>query len=81
VLGSIPFAVNTLYATVKRIQKEIAPLIWVYGGIAIITLTASYLLMQSTMGLIGVGIACVLANGLVAIAIGLREGMRHNGVV
>jgi len=65
VLGSIPFAFNALYASVKRIQKEIKPVILVYGGIAIITLVASYLLMQS-IGLVGIGIAWVIGNGVVA---------------
>jgi O-antigen/teichoic acid export membrane protein len=70
VLGSIPFAINSLYATIKRVQKEITPLIWVYGSIAIITLAASYLLMHN-MGIIGVGIAWVNGNGVVAGGIGV----------
>jgi hypothetical protein len=63
VLGSISFAVDASHATVKRIQKEIALMICVYGSIAIITLAASYLLMRS-MGIIGVGITWVVGNEL-----------------
>lgn len=68
VLGSIPFAFNSLYATTKRVQKEIKPVIFVYGGIAMITIVGSYLLMQS-MGIIGVGIAWVIGNGVVTAGI------------
>lgn len=70
-LGSIPFAFNALYATIKRIQKEIKPVIWVYGGIAIITLVVSYILMQS-IGIIGAGIAWILGNGVVSFGIGVK---------
>jgi len=52
VLGSVSFAVNALYASVKRVQKEIKPVIWIYAGIAVITLVAGYLLMGK-FGLIG----------------------------
>lgn len=69
VLGSIPFAFNALYATIKRIQKENKPVIWVYGGIAVITLAVSYLLMQS-MELTGIGLAWVVGNGVVAGGVG-----------
>lgn len=65
VLGSIPFAVNALYATIKRVQKEMKPVIWVYGSIAVLTLVGSYLLIQS-LGIIGVGIAWVVGNSVVA---------------
>ena len=69
-LASVPFSVNVLYASIKRIKKEIKPLMQVYGSIAILTLVGSYFLMQSK-GIIGVGIAWVLANGLVAVFTGL----------
>ena len=65
VLGCIPFAFNVLYATTKRVQKEIMPVIYVYGGIVVITLVGSYFLMQS-MGVIAVGIAWIIGNGIVA---------------
>ena len=74
-LGSIPFAFNSLYATIKRVQKEIKPVIWVYGSIAMMTLMAGYLLMQN-LGIIGVGIAWVIGNGVVAISTGLKHFLR-----
>jgi hypothetical protein len=51
-----------LYIAIKEVQKEIKPVIYVYRGIATITLMGSYLLMQ-TMGIIGVGIAWVIGMG------------------
>jgi O-antigen/teichoic acid export membrane protein len=68
--GSVPFALNTVYTTIKRVQKELVPVILVYGGTALITILGSYLLLQR-MGLIGVGIAWVMGNGLVAGGVGL----------
>jgi len=72
VLGSIPFAFNVVYASVKRVQKEVKPVIWIYASIAVITLVGSYLLAQR-MGIIGVGYAWVLANGLVCVFIVLKH--------
>ncbi len=65
VLGSVPFAVNSLYASVKRVKKEIKPVIYVYGGIAVITLATGYVMMQ-TMGLVGIGYAWMAGNGVMA---------------
>jgi len=72
VLGSIPFAINTLYTTIKRIQKKIRPIILVYGISAIFTLVGSYLFMQE-FGLIGVGVAWIVGNSVVSIGIGVRS--------
>jgi O-antigen/teichoic acid export membrane protein len=69
-IASLPYAVNAIYATLKRVQKETKPVIYVYGCTAIITLMGSYLLMLS-MGLIGVGIAWVAGNGIVSGCIGV----------
>jgi O-antigen/teichoic acid export membrane protein len=71
VLGSIPFAFNALYVAVKRVQKEIKPVIWVYGGVAVITLVMGYVLMLE-FGLIGVGYAWVIGNGVVAGGVWVR---------
>lgn len=70
--ASIPFSINVLYASIKRIKKEIKPLIWIYGGIAVLALAGSYFLMQSK-GIIGVGCAWFLANGLVCVFIALKH--------
>ena len=60
-LGSIPFALNTVYVTIKRIQKEIKTVIFVYGIIAIVTILGSYILMRR-MGLIGVAFSWPISN-------------------
>jgi len=72
VLGSVPFAFNVVYASIKRVQKEIKPLIWIYGGIAVITLVASYLLMHN-IGITGVGVAWVIGNSATTLGIGLKK--------
>jgi len=71
VLGSIPFAFNVIYASIKRVQKEVKPVIWVYGGIAVITLVGSYLLARS-MGIIGVGIAWLIGNVVTTGGVGIK---------
>lgn len=69
--GSIPFTFSALYATMKRIQGEIKAVIYIYSGVTIITLVASYILMQS-LGLVGVGYAWVFGNGVIAGIIGFK---------
>jgi len=74
VLGSFPFALNALYASVKRIKKEINLVVWIYGGIAVTTVVVSYLLMQG-IGLIGVGIGWLIGNLVAASGIGIKLGL------
>ena len=52
---------------VKNLRRVVA----IYGGIAITTIVAGYLLMLK-FGLIGVGYAWILANLLVSFIIALR---------
>jgi len=60
-LGSIPFALNTIYITIKRVQKEIKTVIFVYGTIAITTIVGSYILMQR-MGVVSVAYSWLISN-------------------
>mgnify|MGYP000262272621 CR=1 FL=1 len=53
VLGALPFSINSVYAAVKRVKKDIRVVIM------------SYILMQQ-FGLIGVGYAWVLGNLIVS---------------
>jgi O-antigen/teichoic acid export membrane protein len=71
VISSLPFAVNSLYASIKRIQKEVKPLIYVYATVSIITVLASYMLIQS-LGIVGVGYSWFMANVVVAGVVGLK---------
>ena len=68
--GSILFAPNAIYVSVKRVQKEINPGIWVYGGIAVTTLVLGYPLMFE-FGLIGAGYAWVIGNEVMVSIVGL----------
>jgi O-antigen/teichoic acid export membrane protein len=70
VISAIPFAVNAVYISVKKIRKEINMIVLVYGIVAFVTLVGSYLLLES-IGLIGVGYAWILGNLITAGGIGL----------
>jgi len=63
-VASIPYSLNCVYAYVKRVRKEIKPVIYVYGSLILLTLIGSYLSAQN-MRIIGVGIAWVVGNVLV----------------
>ncbi len=76
VLGSVPFAINAVYASAMRVKRRIKPVVGVYGEIAFITIAVSYLLMQK-MGLVGVGIAWLLSNILVAGVISVNLIGKH----
>ncbi|MDY6965809.1 MAG: oligosaccharide flippase family protein [Halobacteriota archaeon] len=65
-LSSIPYTLNSIYITIKRVQMETAPIMYLYAFIAIFTLGMSYILMAE-IGLIGVGIAWTLGQVIVSI--------------
>ena len=67
-LATIPFSVNALYISIKRAQKEIMPVIYIYGFVALFTIVGGYVLL-GWMGLIGIGIAWLLANGVIALGV------------
>jgi O-antigen/teichoic acid export membrane protein len=67
-IGYLPVTITTLYLTIIRVQKRIKPLIYVSGFIAVFTIVAGYLLMNS-LGLIGVGIAWLSAQTIVALVV------------
>ena len=69
-VSALPFAVNGIYISVKKIRKEINMIVLVYGIVAFVTLEGSYLLLES-IGLIGVGYAWILGNVITAGGIGL----------
>jgi len=70
-IASLPYAVNVVYVTVKRIKKEIIPVIYIYGAVAVITIAGSIVLIQG-MGLIGIGISWAFGNGIMACILGLK---------
>ncbi len=79
VLSSVPVAVNALYATIKRVQKEVKPIIYVYSFIALFVIAGSYVLMKE-MGLVGIGIAWISGNGIAALVTGLLL-LRQAGIL
>lgn len=69
IIGCIPFAINQIYLTIKRVQIDIKPMIYVNLLAAILVIGGSYLLMK-TVGLIGIGIAWIFGQGVIAMFIG-----------
>lgn len=69
-VSSIPLAINQLYMTIKRVQIDIKPIIYINAFIAFFMIGGSYVLMNE-IGLIGIGITWMLGQGLVALVIGL----------
>lgn len=68
IIGCIPQALNQLYITIKRVQIKIKPIIYVNGFTAAFIIFGSYLFIKIT-GLIGIGIAWILGQGIVSIVI------------
>ncbi len=69
IIGCIPFAINQIYLTIKRVQIDIKPMIYVNLLAAILVISGSYLLMK-TVGLIGIGIAWIFGQGVIAMFVG-----------
>jgi O-antigen/teichoic acid export membrane protein len=69
-LSGVPLACNILYITWKRLQQQIRAVVYVYGFVAAFTIGVGYVLMEE-MGLAGIGIAWLSANGMVTVFIGL----------
>jgi len=67
-IGCIPFAINQIYLTITRIQIDIKPMIYVNLLVAIFIIGGSFLLMK-TVGLIGIGIAWIFGQGIVAMIV------------
>ena len=68
-LSWLPASLNALYVTIIRVQKRIKPLIYISALVSISTIVLSYLLMN-WIGLIGVGIAWLSAQTIVALVVG-----------
>jgi O-antigen/teichoic acid export membrane protein len=64
-LTAFPLAINSLFFTIKRVQKEMKSVIWMNVVIAVITLGMSYFLLPK-LGLLAGGIAWLCANLVIA---------------
>lgn len=67
-LSAFPFAVNSIYLGIKRVEKKLKVIIGLTAFVATITLVASYLLLPY-LGINGAGIAWLAAQGIVALVI------------
>jgi len=72
VLGGFPYSFNSIFVSVKRIEKNIKTIFIVYATIAIVYLSTSYLLINE-YGLVGVGLGWLFTHSLVALAILLHK--------
>jgi O-antigen/teichoic acid export membrane protein len=70
VLSSIPLSINRIYITIKRIQEQIRPIIFVYLCNTIFTLSATFVLLPR-IGLLAIGIAWITTQTLIAIILGI----------
>ena len=69
-VSGIPMAINTIYVTQKRIERKVWPVILMYGFVACFTVGVGYALIDRT-DLLGIGIAWLVSNGLVAVVVGV----------
>jgi len=67
-LSTLPLAINTIYLSIKRVEKKLAILIAVTAFLAVTTLTLSYVLLPR-MGITGAGIAWLISQVTVAVVI------------
>jgi len=70
-IASVPFSINALYGTLKRLQNNTGTVIVLYGSILLITMVLG-LISISAYGVAGVAWAWVVTNSLVSIGVILR---------
>ena len=68
VLAVIPFTINKIYSTIKNVQLNVKPVIYLNALIAILTIVISYVLMIK-IGLIGVALGYTLGQGIGAVVV------------
>lgn len=69
-ISCIPWTIIYLYTTVIRVQMRVKPLIYLYAFFAVFIIVVSYWLMK-WLGLIGVGIAWLSAQSILAMVTGV----------
>ena len=62
-LSSIPIVINDVYKTIKKVQMQIKPILYLNAIIAILAIGMSYVLMEQ-FGLIGAGMGYTLGQGI-----------------
>jgi len=79
-IGCIPFALNQIYLTIKRVQIDIKTIIYVNLVMAILVISVSYLLLK-TDGLIGIGIAWIFGQGVIAMIICMNLVLKYRAKI
>jgi O-antigen/teichoic acid export membrane protein len=69
-VSGIPMAINTIYVTQKRMERKMWPVILMYAFVACFTVGVGYALIDRN-DLLGIGIAWLVSNSLVAVVVGL----------
>lgn len=67
-ITALPLSINSLYFTVKRVQKEMKSVVIMNAFISVVTLGVSYFLLPR-MGVLATGIGWLSANGIVALLV------------
>jgi len=67
-ISAFPIAINYIYLSVKKVQRNLTAVIVVSIFISLITLAVSYWLLPG-MGISGVGIAYLVGQGIAALGI------------
>ena len=65
-ISAIPAAINLVYLGIKKVEKKLNVIVFVCAFIAVVSLGLSYALL-SRMGINGIGVALLVAHGLVAL--------------
>lgn len=77
-IASIPYSIVQIYATTKRLQKNINELIVIFSFIASATIIGSFFLLQK-FGIISIGYMWLASNGIVALYILFKKiSTRHS---
>lgn len=67
-IANVPYSINILYITIKRIQTKMIDVILIYAFVGLFSIIGGHVFMQ-WYGLLGIAIAWIVGNGIVAIII------------
>ncbi len=67
-ISSLSVAINEIFIAIKRVEKNVKPIIFVYGFVALVTVIGGSLLLKST-GLNGIGYTWLAGNLAVSVIV------------
>jgi O-antigen/teichoic acid export membrane protein len=70
-LGAFPYAINHIYFSIQRVKMHMNIVICLSTFMAVVALGLSWVLL-SRMGIVGVGVAWLVSQGVIALMIGWR---------